>query len=65
MSKYDIGQAMRISNYRVSRYKKGWKQVNVWVPTAEDAEEIKRIAAEMRDKAVTMEKLYVPDTSRV
>jgi len=38
----------RIARYRERQQQRGMVVVRVWVPTKEDAEEIKRRAAEMR-----------------
>lgn len=43
----------RIARYRQRMTEKGMVVVRVWVPTQADADEIKRIAAEMRERAVS------------
>jgi uncharacterized membrane protein len=41
----------RIALYREHQHQKGMIVVRVWVPTEADGDEIKRIAAEMRQRA--------------
>jgi hypothetical protein len=43
----------RVARYMAKMLSRGMVRVHVWVPTEADADEIKRIAAEMRERQHT------------
>jgi hypothetical protein len=47
----------RIKKQRDARTKEGWAEVRVWVPTKSDAEEVQKLAAQLREKAQGLEEL--------
>lgn len=52
--------SQRVKSQRQARLQAGWVEVRAWVPTKEDAEEVQKLAAELRAKALditTIERL--------
>lgn len=47
----------RVKNQRDARQTEGWQEIRVWVPTEQDAEDIRNIAAERRAKAEALDGL--------
>lgn len=47
----------RVKNQRDARLTEGWQEIRVWVPTEQDAEDIRNIAAERRAKAEALDGL--------
>lgn len=47
----------RVKNQRDARLSEGWQEIRVWVPTEQDAEDIRNIAAERRAKAEALDGL--------
>lgn len=53
----DKTASSRVRRQRDLRVREGWQEVKVWVPTPEDAEDIRNLAAERRAKAEALEGL--------
>jgi hypothetical protein len=46
----------RVARYTARMLGRGMVRVHVWVPTEDDADAIRRLAAEMREQAASREK---------
>jgi hypothetical protein len=59
----------RVKRQRDARLAEGWQEVRVWVPTEQDAEDIRNLAKERRDRAEALHGLteevssVTPDTA--
>jgi hypothetical protein len=49
--------ADRERRHREARNAGGWKRISVWVPTASDAEDVRKLAAERRARAENLDEL--------
>jgi hypothetical protein len=47
----------RVKRQRVARLDAGWEEVRVWIPTAENANEIRKLAAQQRRHAEELSNL--------
>lgn len=47
----------RVKRQRDARLAEGWQEVRVWVPTEQDAEDIRNLARERRDRAEALQGL--------
>lgn len=57
MSPPDNTVAQRVRQQRDVRLNEGWEEVRVWVPTKGDADDLRKIAAERRAKAESLNEL--------
>lgn len=47
----------RVKNQRQARIQAGWEEVRVWLPTKDDARQVRELAAKLRAKALDMQSL--------
>ena len=56
-AKKDNTVAERERRHRETRNAEGWKKISVWVPSEADAEDVRKLAAERRAKAESLDAL--------